>query len=58
MSNIAATLDTEMAELLAVELGVQVTFHHVVGLEQQVIQSLQAPDDPAKSCRGRRSSLS
>ena len=48
MSNIAATLETEMAELLAVELGAQVTFHHVVNLEQQVVQSLEAPDDPAK----------
>ncbi len=48
MSNIAATLDTEMAELLAVELGAQVTFHHAVNLEQQVIDSLEVPDDPAK----------
>lgn len=48
MSNIAATLETEMAELLAVELGVQVTFQHAVNLEQKVIQTLEAPDDPAK----------
>jgi translation initiation factor IF-2 len=48
MSNIAATLDTEMAELLATELGAQVEFHHAVDLEQQVLQSLEAADDPAK----------
>lgn len=48
MSNIAATLDSEMAELLAVELGVQVTFHREVDLEQQVMQSLESEDDPAK----------
>ena len=48
MSNIAATLDTEMAELLAVELGVQATFHHALDLEHQVMQSLEAADDPAK----------
>jgi translation initiation factor IF-2 len=48
MSNIAATLDAETAELLAVALGVQVTFHQEANLEQQVIQSLEAPDDPAK----------
>jgi translation initiation factor IF-2 len=48
MSNIAATLETEMAELLAVELGAQVTFHREVNLEQQVLQELEASDDPAK----------
>jgi translation initiation factor IF-2 len=48
MSNIAATLETEMAELLAVELGAQVTFQHAVNLEQKVIQTLESPDDPAK----------
>jgi translation initiation factor IF-2 len=48
MSNIAASLDAEMAELLAVELGIQATFHQAVTLEQQVLQSLEAPDDPAK----------
>jgi translation initiation factor IF-2 len=37
-----------MAELLAVELGVQVTFQHAMNLEQQVLQSLEAADDPAK----------
>ena len=37
-----------MAELLAVELGVQVNFHRPVDLEQKVIQSLEEEDDPAK----------
>ncbi len=46
MSNIAATLDVEMAELLAAELGAQVKFQHHVDLEQKVIQSLEGEDDP------------
>ncbi len=46
MSNIAATLDAEMAELLAAELGAQVKFQHHENLEQQVIQSLEGEDDP------------
>ncbi len=48
MSNIAATLDVEMAELLAAELGAQVKFQHPVDLEQKVIQSLEGEDDPEK----------
>jgi translation initiation factor IF-2 len=48
MSSIAATLDPEMAELLAAELGVQVTFHRELGLEQKVLQELEGEDDPAK----------
>ncbi len=48
MSSIAATLDPDMAELLAAELGVQVDFHREETLEQQVIQSLESADDPAK----------
>ncbi|MCE5267653.1 MAG: translation initiation factor IF-2 [Planctomycetaceae bacterium] len=48
MSNIAATLDAELAELLAAELGVQVNFHREVKLEQQVLQSLEGEDDPEK----------
>jgi translation initiation factor IF-2 len=47
MSNIAATLDPDMAELLAAELGVQVNFHRPVDLEEQVIHALEE-DDPAK----------
>lgn len=46
MSNIAATLDVEMAELLAAELGAQVKFQHHEDLEQKVIQSLEGEDDP------------
>ncbi|MCD4726151.1 MAG: translation initiation factor IF-2 N-terminal domain-containing protein, partial [Pirellulales bacterium] len=46
MSNIAATLDAEMAELLAAELGAQVKFQHHEDLEQKVIQSLEGEDDP------------
>jgi translation initiation factor IF-2 len=48
MSNITATLDAEMAELLASELGVQATFHQAVSVEQTMIESLESPDDPAK----------
>ena len=48
MSNIAATLGPDMAELLAGELGVSVNFHRTMGLEQKVIQSLEEVDDPAK----------
>jgi translation initiation factor IF-2 len=48
MSNIAAALDKDTAELLAAELGVHVTFHEALNLEQKVLQSLEAPDDPAK----------
>ncbi|MEN6458834.1 MAG: translation initiation factor IF-2 [Thermoguttaceae bacterium] len=49
MSNIAATLDADLAEMLAVELGVQVDFHRAVNLEQEVLQSLEGEDDPAKA---------
>ncbi len=48
MSNIAATLDAEMAELLAVELGADVKFQLPVNAEQQVIESLEQEDDPDK----------
>jgi translation initiation factor IF-2 len=48
VSNIAATLEADVAELLAAELGVNVDFHHPLDLEQQVLQSLDAADDPAK----------
>ena len=48
MSNIAATLDAEMAELLAAELDAQIKFQHPVDLEQKVIQSLEGEDDPEK----------
>ena len=49
VSNIAASLDAEMAELLAGELGVSVNFSRPLDLEQQVIQPLEEEeDDPAK----------
>ena len=48
MSNIAANLDPEMAELLAVELGVEVDFRREVALEDKVFTALdQEEDDPA-----------
>ncbi len=47
MTNIAATLDLELAELLAVELGVDVKFERQVDLEQRLIPELEAEDDPA-----------
>jgi translation initiation factor IF-2 len=47
MTNIAANLDLELAELLAVELGVEVKFEKQVDLEQQLIPELEAEDDPS-----------
>jgi translation initiation factor IF-2 len=47
MSNIAANLNLELAELLAVELGVDVKFEEQVDLEQRLIPELEAEDDPA-----------
>jgi translation initiation factor IF-2 len=49
MSSIAATLDPDTAELLAAELGVAVDFRRELKLEQQLLQSLETPDDPAKA---------
>ncbi|MGD0900498.1 MAG: translation initiation factor IF-2 [Thermoguttaceae bacterium] len=46
-STITANLDPEMADLLAVELGVEVDFRRAVSLEHQVLESLEQPDDPA-----------
>jgi translation initiation factor IF-2 len=46
MTNIAATLDIELAELLAVELGVDVKFEEHVDLEQRLIPELEAQDEP------------
>jgi translation initiation factor IF-2 len=48
MTNIAATLDPEMAELLAAELGASVNFHRPVDLEQKVVESFAEEADPAK----------
>ncbi|HEX3726077.1 MAG TPA: translation initiation factor IF-2, partial [Pirellulales bacterium] len=48
MANINAEIDPELAELLAVELGVEVDFRKEVDLAEQAISQLQqAPDDPA-----------
>lgn len=47
LSNINAPLEPEMAELLAVELGVEVTFRREVDLEARLLTTLQQDDDPA-----------
>ena len=47
VTNIAANLDLELAEMLAVELGVDVKFQQQADLEQQLIPELEAEDDPA-----------
>jgi translation initiation factor IF-2 len=47
VSNINDNLDPEMAELLAVELGLEVDFRHAVPLEHRMLDSLQQPDEPA-----------
>ena len=47
MSNIAAALDAETAELLAVELGAEVDFHREVALEDKLLVALDEADDPA-----------
>lgn len=46
MTNIAANLDIELAELLAMELGVTVKFEKEVDIEQQLIPELEAEDAP------------
>jgi len=50
VSNIAAGLEAEMAELLAAELGADVDFRREVALEDKVLESLEQPDDPAALC--------
>jgi translation initiation factor IF-2 len=47
VTNIAANIDLELAELLAVELGVDVKFQRQADLEQQLIPELEAEDEPA-----------
>jgi translation initiation factor IF-2 len=48
MTNIAADLSAEMAELLATELGVEVELQKPVALEQKVLTAFeQTEDDPA-----------
>ncbi len=46
-SNINASLDAELAEFLAVELGVEVDFKQPVDLENELIGALDQPDDEA-----------
>jgi translation initiation factor IF-2 len=46
MTNIAANLDAELAELLASELGVDAKFHHQATIEEKLLPELDAPDDP------------
>ncbi|REK09502.1 MAG: translation initiation factor IF-2 [Planctomycetota bacterium] len=48
MGNINSEIEPETAELLAVELGVEVDFKHEVDLAEQALnQILDEPDDPA-----------
>jgi translation initiation factor IF-2 len=47
VGNINDTLDPEMAELLAVELGLELDFHRAVPLEQRMLDAQEQPDDPA-----------
>ena len=46
MSNIAASLDAETAELLAVELGIEVDIRREVSLEQKVLETADQTDPP------------
>ncbi len=49
VSNIAANVDAETAELLAVELGVEVDFRREVSLEDKLLVAMeQGADDPAR----------
>ena len=47
MSNIAADLDPEMAELLASELGIEVEIRRELGLEDKMLESQEQEDDPS-----------
>jgi translation initiation factor IF-2 len=53
ISNIAATLDPDLAELLASELGVSVNFYRPLDLEQKVIQPLEEEEDDASKLQPR-----
>jgi translation initiation factor IF-2 len=46
MTNIAANLSQEMGELLAAELGLDVTFHQPLGLEAAVLSADEQEDSP------------
>jgi translation initiation factor IF-2 len=47
MGNINAQISPEMAELLAIELGVEVSFKQQSDVEQDLLTSVQEEDDPA-----------
>lgn len=47
MSNIAANLDPETAELVAPELGVDIEIRREVSLEDKVLESVEQSDDPS-----------
>jgi translation initiation factor IF-2 len=47
LTTIAAGLDPEMAELLAVEFGANVKFHHPLDLESKLLPDWDTQDDPA-----------
>jgi len=47
MSSITATLDNDVAELLAAELGVEVEFRQETSLENKLLASFQEENDPA-----------
>lgn len=44
--NINSQLDDELAEMLAVELGVEVDFRHPVDLEEQLLQEFDTGEEP------------
>jgi len=46
ISNITASLDPEMAELLAAELGVDVEFRHEVDVEDKLAEQFEQEEDP------------
>ena len=59
VSNIAANVDAETAELLAVELGVEVDFRREVSLEDKLLVALEQGPTIRPGCSpGRRSSRS
>jgi len=47
MSSVTAALDSEVAELLAAELGLEVEFRQRSSLEDRLLASFQQEDDPA-----------
>ncbi|MGA2619670.1 MAG: translation initiation factor IF-2 [Thermoguttaceae bacterium] len=47
VSNIAAALEADTAELLASELGIDADFHREMALEQRMLEAQEQEDDPA-----------